>query len=64
MKPKFICVQPKSSKAKNRFANLMNQLHSCKVEQETEDKMFLTSITGKYHFWMQKQNDDNWMIIK
>jgi len=64
MKPKFICVQPKSSKAKNRFANLMNQLHSCKVEQETEDKMFLTSITGKYHFWMQKQNDDNWLIIK
>jgi hypothetical protein len=64
MKPKFICVQPKSSKAKNRFANLMNQLHSCKVEQETEDKMFLTSITGKYHFWMQKQNDQNWLIIK
>jgi hypothetical protein len=64
MKPKFICVQPKSSKAKNRFANLMYNLHSCRIEQEDGDKIFLSSITGKYHFWMNKTNDENWTVIK
>ena len=42
----------------------MNELHSCRVEQEKEDSMFLSSITGKYSFWFQKQNDPNWMVIK
>jgi hypothetical protein len=64
MKPTFICVEPKTSKAKNRFYNLMNELHSCRLEKETEDQMFLSSITGKYHFWMNKTNDKNWEIIK
>lgn len=64
MKTKFICVQPKSSKAKNRFYNLMNELHSCRVEQETETRMFLSSITGKYSFWFEKENDINWMVVK
>ena len=64
MKTKFICVKPKTSKAKNRFFNLMNELHSCRVEQETEDKVFLSSISGKYHFWINKMNDDNWEVIK
>jgi hypothetical protein len=47
MKAEFICVKPKTSKAKNRFANLMDQLHSCKIEQRKDGKMFLASITGK-----------------
>tara|TARA_B100001094_G_scaffold188216_1_gene182419 strand:+ start:788 stop:982 length:195 start_codon:yes stop_codon:yes gene_type:complete len=64
MKPKFITVQPKSSKAKNRFANMMDYLHSCKVEQEDQEKWFLVSITGRYHFWMSKENDPNWSICK
>ena len=64
MKPKFICVQPKSSKAKNRFHNLMNELHSCRVEQEKDDCMFLSSISGKYSFWLSKENDQNWQVIK
>jgi len=64
MKSKFITVQPKSSKAKNRFANLMDSLHSCKVEQEDQEKWFLSSISGRYHFWMSKENDPNWEVIK
>jgi hypothetical protein len=65
MKTKFICVQPKSIKAKNRFANAMDCLHSCRVEQESDNgKMFLTSISGRYNFWMQKANDPNWEVIK
>ena len=41
MKTKFVTVQPRSNKAKNRFANMMDHLHSCKVQQEDEEKMFL-----------------------
>jgi len=64
MKTKFVTVQPKSSKAKNRFANMMDSLHSCKVQQEDDGRMFLESITGRYFFWMSKFNDPNWTLIK
>ena len=63
-KTEFLCVRPKTSKAKNRFANLMDDLHSCRVEQEDQEKMFLASISGRYFFWMSKENDQNWEIIK
>ena len=33
-KTEFLCVRPKTSKAKNRFANEMDLLHSCRVESE------------------------------
>jgi hypothetical protein len=64
MKTKLICVEPKSKKAKNRFCNLMNNLHSCRIEKEDGGKMFLSSITGNYFFWMNKTNDENWMVVK
>ena len=63
MKTKFICVKPKSKKAKNRFYNMMNELHSCKVQQETEQSVFLESISGKYFFWMNKHMDEDWEVI-
>ena len=64
MKTKFVTVQPRSKKAKNRFANLMDHLHSCKVQQEDEEKMFLESISGRYFFWMLKCNDPDWVTCK
>lgn len=63
MKSKFICVSPKTNKAKNRFANLMDNLHSCKIEQEDDNKVFLASISGRYFFWMDKNNDPHWDVI-
>ena len=63
-KTEFICVRPKTSKAKNRFANQMNNLHSCRVEQRKDGKMFLASISGKYFFWMNESSDDHWEVIK
>jgi len=42
----------------------MNGLHSCRVEQEDQEKMFLASITDMYFFWMKKENDTNWEEIK
>jgi hypothetical protein len=63
-KTEFICVNPKSKKAKNRFANLMNGLHSCRIEKREDGKMFLASISGKYFFWMRECNDDHWDVVK
>lgn len=63
-KTEFICVKPKSKKAKNRFANLMNNLHSCRIEKREDGKMFVASISGKYFFWIRECNDDHWDIVK
>jgi hypothetical protein len=64
LKTEFICVQPRTRKAKNRFANEMNGLHSCRVEKRQDGRMFLASISGKYFFWMNEASDDNWEVIK
>ncbi len=64
MKTEFLCVQPKTSKAKNRFANEMYNLHSCRVEKREDGKIFLASINGRYFFWINEREDDHWSIIK
>ena len=57
VKRKMVNVQPISNKAKNRFANVMDKLHGCHVEQETDNQMFLESINKQYFFWIDKVND-------
>lgn len=55
-------VTPISKKAKNRFANLMDRIETCIIEQHQGNKVFLTSINGKNHFWAMLDNDPDWMI--
>lgn len=55
-------VTPKSKKAKNRFSNLMQSNPECIIEQNKGDRVFLTSINGKNHFWVNLFNDENWSI--
>jgi len=57
-----IKVTPISTKAKNRFHNLMNQNEMCKVEQNHVNSLFVTSMNNKYSFWIMLDNDQNWMI--
>ena len=64
MKTEFLCVKPKSKKAKNRFANEMDLLHSCRIEKRDDGKVFLSSISGRYFFWMNESADDHWEVIK
>lgn len=64
LKRKMVNVEPISNKAKNRFANNMDKLHGCHVEQETDTKLFLASINKKYFFWIDKVNDLHWSIMK
>lgn len=63
-KKRFVNVLPKSSKAKNRFVNQMDSLHAMEVEQENDTQLFVVSINRRYCFWLSKENDPNWEIIK
>jgi hypothetical protein len=55
-------VTPISKKAKNRFANLMQSNDECIIEQHTGNKVFLTSMNGRNHFWAMLDNDPDWMV--
>ncbi len=60
----LINVAPKTSKSKNRFCNMMDSLHAMEVEQETDTQLFGVSINRRYCFWVNKENDPHWNIIK
>ena len=62
-KRKFVNVEPISSKAKNRFANIMDKLHACVVEQEKDNMFFLASINKCYFFWLPKDGNEHWKIV-
>ena len=64
MKQQFICVQPRTTQALNRFDNDMDKLHSCKILEEREQSYVLSSITNRYSFEMRKEFDRNWEVIK
>jgi hypothetical protein len=57
-----VLASPISSKAKNRFCNLMSQDPVCVVEQVKGDKMFLRSANNRYHFWVNPSSDPHWSI--
>ena len=64
MKKRFVTVEPVSAKAKNRFVNIMNSFHSCEVEQEKDNLLFLASINRKYFMWLPKEGNEHWKIVK
>lgn len=64
IKRKILNVDPISETAKLRFNTEMDQLHSCYVDEEKSDVVYLTSINNKYKFIMNKKTDSNWRIVK
>ena len=60
---KLINIKPKSSRAKNRFTNIMSSLHAMEVEQETDTMFFLASINRQYFTWVPKEGNEHWEII-
>jgi len=64
VKRKMVCVVPQSSAAKLRFYTDMSNLHSCYVDNEVDDILYLSSITGKYRFTMNKKEDSHWVLSK
>jgi hypothetical protein len=55
-------VIPKSKKAKNRFANLMDNDDMCIIEQHIGNRLFLTSSNGRNHFWVSLIGDTDWQV--
>ena len=55
-------VTPVSKKAKNRFANMMENNDECIVEQHKGDKVFLASMNRKYFFWVNLNKDTDWNV--
>ncbi len=64
MKTEMICVNPKSSRARVRFDEMMDKLHSCRVNKREHGKVYLESISGRYKFWMSEGCDDHWEVVK
>ena len=64
VKKHLINVQLKSSKARNRFITQMDSLHAMEVEQENDTQFFVVSINRRYCFWLNKENDPHWAILK
>lgn len=61
--PSHVFVKPKTSKAKNRLANLMEGNPACTVEQKKGAVWFLASENRKYFFWVNVSNDPNWVVL-
>ena len=57
-----VFVTPKSTKAKNRLHNLMDNNPEVIVEKETETQFFVASLNRKNFFWMNKTNDSHWRV--
>ena len=55
-------VTPKSNKARNSFANLMNNIPECIVEQINHNRVFLRSHNGRNFFWVDVKNDTHWGV--
>ena len=55
-------VTPKSKKSKNRFCNLMESNPECIIEQDKGNRVFLRSLNGKNFFWVNLQNDSDWIV--
>jgi hypothetical protein len=40
----------------------MNKQSECVIEQSKGDRVFLRSLNGKNFFWVNLQNDSDWII--
>ncbi len=63
-KRKFVSVVPISVIAKNRLVEDMQSLHSCVVQQEQEDMIYLSSINKCYFFWLPREGNEHWKVVK
>jgi hypothetical protein len=64
MKTEFVYVIPKNSNAKDIFVYDMDRLHSCKIVERKDGMMKLESISGRFVFWMNENDEDrNWKTL-
>ncbi|MEC8738216.1 MAG: hypothetical protein VXX91_08285 [Planctomycetota bacterium] len=59
-----VWVNPRTRKARNRFANEMGKDPILTVEQETSTHFFCVSSNRQYCAWILKNNDPDWVVIQ
>lgn len=59
-----ILVEPISPHAKDRFDSLMDKIHTCKIDFESDDELYVQSANSNYYFVIQKPQDLHWKILK
>ena len=64
VKRKFVNIEPISNLARDRFANIMDSLHGCIIEQEKDNMYFLASINKRYFMWLPKNGNEHWKLLK
>ena len=57
-----VAVKPLSSKAKNRFANVLGKNPNCVVEQIMGDKVRIVSENREYWCWVNPISNTDWEI--
>lgn len=60
----MVSIIPISNVAKDRFENIMNKFHSCRIEKETTNMFLLSSLNKQYFFWCPKVGNEHWAITK
>ena len=64
MKAEFVYVSPKTSEAKEVFQYDMDKLHTCRIKERKDGMMKLESISGRFVFWMNENDEDrNWKSL-
>lgn len=58
----IVYVTPLSWTAKDRFDEMMDKFHMCKVIEETKKHYLLRSLNKKYMFHCQKEGNEHWKI--
>jgi hypothetical protein len=63
-KPELIFVSPKTPEAKEVFQYDMDKLHTCRIKERKDGMMKLESISGRFVFWMNENDEDrNWKSL-
>jgi hypothetical protein len=64
MKAEFVYVSPKNLDAKEVFQYDMDRLHTCRIKERKDGMMKLESISGRFVFWMNENDEDrNWKTL-
>lgn len=64
VKKKFVCVQPKTEKAKELFEYSMLGLQSCEVLTQVKNIYLVKPIRANFTFFLPVDGDDDWAIEK
>jgi hypothetical protein len=61
---KYIYITPLTTNAKFFFNVELDSFHTCKIEEETDERYLVSSINQKRKFWIDKNGNSHWTVTK